>query len=79
MEFIDYYTDVSGSDADGNSNRENSEESTYGHIFIENTEIQNNLSGYYGLTNVTKSTSDAEEDAFSESDTNAFLDKDVEA
>ena len=37
------------------------------------------MSGYYGLTNVTRSTSDAEEDAFSESDTNAFLDKDAEA
>lgn len=66
MEFIDYYTDVSGSDTDGDNNRKDSEESTYGRIFIENTDIQSNLSGYYGLTNVTRSTFDAEEDAFLE-------------
>lgn len=34
---------------------------------------------YYDLTSITRSASDAEEDAFLHSDIDAFLDQDVEA
>ena len=77
MEFIDYYNDVSGRDTyDGDDdNKRVSEESTYDREFINDTEIENNLLDYYCWIIM----SDAEEDPFSQSDMDAFLDEDVEA
>ena len=81
MESLDYYADVSGSDTndDDDSIKCVSEESTYDREYIDDTEIVNNPSDYYGLTNVTRSVSDAEGDVSSQSDIDAFLDEGVEA
>ena len=65
MQFIDYYADVCGSDTNDNNNKKVSEEPAYDREVIDDTEIENDPSDYYDLTNVTRSASEAEEDAFS--------------
>ena len=48
--------------------------------FIDNgTEIKNNPSDYYDITNVIRSVFNAEEEAFLQSDGDAFLNEDAEA
>ena len=50
MQFIDYYADVCGSDTNDNNNKKISEEPAYDREVIDDTEIENNPSDYYGLT-----------------------------
>lgn len=78
MKFIHYYTDVSGSYTNVGDDDDSNEISLSLLKFIDDTEIQNNPSDYYCLKNVTTSVSDAERDAFSQSDVDAFMNKDVE-
>ena len=70
MEIINYYADVCARDSD--SDIEIREEEEDRDFADNNTEIENNRSDYYGLTNVARSISDAENDAFSETDLEAF-------
>ena len=46
--------------------------------FVDDSTPDRNPSDYYGFTNVTRSVSSAEEDAFSESDVEKFLNNNVE-
>ena len=65
MEFIDYYTDLSGSDTDDIGKDDNNEVSLSLRKFIDDdNDIENNPLDYYDLTNVTRSVSNAEGDAF---------------
>ena len=54
MEYINYYADVSdsdsGSEAEVKKNKEDQD-------FIDDTEIENNSSDYYGMLNVTRTIS----------------------
>ena len=77
IEYINDYADVS-SDNDGNNDDIKNEKVDLDN-FIDDTEIENNPSDFCGLSNVKRSFSDAEEDAFSESDIEVFLDEITEA
>ena len=77
IEFINDYADVSSDNDDNNDDIKN--EKVDLDNFIDDTEIENNPSDFCGLSNVKRSLSDAEEDAFSESDIEVFLDEITEA
>ena len=71
MEFINYYADFS--DSDNNSESENKEDQD----FIDDTEIENYPSDYYGLLHVTRTFSEDENDVHSETDLEAFRNEDT--
>lgn len=76
MEFINYYTHVSGSDSD--SDYSEVRESAKDDDFIDDAKTENNSSDYYGQNNVTRSTSDTKNDAFLETDLAAFQNENKE-
>ena len=76
IEFVNYYAEVSKSNDDSKLDVEENKEDQ---DLIDDTEIKNNPSDYYGILNVTRSVSDAENDARSETDSKTFINKDQNA
>ena len=70
MEFINYYTYLSGSYSD--SDHTDIRESLQDREFIDDSDIENNPSDYYDLNNVSRFISDVKYEAFLESDLAAF-------
>ena len=79
MEYLNCYVEVSDDSDENKQEQEIIAKVSLDNFIDDNTEIENNLSDYYGLTNITRSISDAKKDAFSESDIEDFPDKNLEA
>ena len=77
MEYLDCYAEVS-SDFDESEKEQKDDQVSLNNFIDEDSEMDNKTSDYYGLTNITRSMSDAEDDAFSESNIEDFLDENVE-
>lgn len=78
MENLDCYVDVNCDFNESEQEQENDQVSLNDFI-DDDSETDNNPSDYYGLTNIRRSISDAEDDAFFGSDIEEFLDESVEA
>lgn len=78
MENLDCYVDVNCDFNESEQEQENDQVSLNDFI-DDDSETDNNPSDYYGLTNIRRSISDAEDDAFFGSDIEEFLDENVEA
>ena len=64
MDYINYYTDVSGDSSEGETEdilKENENEKG----FFNDREVEYDPSDYYGLTNASRTLSDAKNDAIS--------------
>ena len=77
MEYLDCYAEVS-SDFDESEKEQKDDQVSLNNFIDEDSEMDNKTSDYYDLTNITRSMSDAEDDAFSESNIEDFLDENVE-
>ena len=77
MEYLDCYAEVS-SDFDESEQERKDDQVSLNNFIDEDSEMDNKSSDYYGLTNITRSISDPEDDAFSESYIEDFLDENVE-
>ena len=77
MEFIEHSADVSGDNAKVNDNfsYENEEDKDF---IDDSTQTERQPSDYLGLRNIKRETSCTEDDIFSQSDVEDFLDPDVE-
>ena len=78
MEYLDWYAEVSN-DFDESEQEQEDDQVSLTNFIDDNSEIDNSVSDYYGLTNITQSISDAENDVFSGSDIEDFFDENVEA
>ena len=78
MENLDCYVDVNCDFNESEQEQENDQVSLNDFI-DDDSETDNNPSDYYGLTNIRRSISDAENDAFFGSYIEEFLDENVEA
>ena len=78
MENLDCYVDVNCDFNESEQEQENDQVSLNDFI-DDDSETDNNPSDYYGLTNIRRSISDAEDDAFFGSDIEEFLVESVEA